>query len=151
MSGDVIDQLAGIEPGSALDVLRARRPDAREYAQASYEALFCPENDEGVTLLERDAIAARVAELHQDAGAAAFYRERLEELAPGGVEPDERLAAGLAHAELLVLRPSEASPQALKALDDAGWSTTEIVTLSQLVAFLTFQIRLVAGLRSLAS
>lgn len=150
MSGDVIDQLVGIEPGSALDVLRYRRPDAREYAQASYEALFCPENEEGVTLLERDVIAARVAELHNDAGAAAFYRERRDELLEGQIF-GERLRVALEHAELLVTRPSEASPQALKALDDAGWSTSEIVTLSQLVAFLTFQIRLVAGLRSLAS
>ena len=39
---------------------------------------------------------------------------------------------------------------ALQALLDAGWSTTDIVTLSQLVAFLSFQIRVVAGLRVLA-
>lgn len=37
----------------------------------------------------------------------------------------------------------------LQALLDAGWSTTEIVTLSQLVAFLSFQIRVVVGLRVL--
>ena len=39
----------------------------------------------------------------------------------------------------------------LQALLDAGWSTPEIVTLSQLVAFLTFQIRVAAGLRTLAA
>jgi uncharacterized protein YciW len=33
---------------------------------------------------------------------------------------------------------------------DAGWSTTGIVTLSQIAAFLSFQIRVVAGLRVLA-
>jgi len=36
-------------------------------------------------------------------------------------------------------------------LHNAGWSTNDIVTLSQLVAFLAFQIRAVAGLRALAS
>ncbi len=39
----------------------------------------------------------------------------------------------------------------MQALLDAGWSATDIVTLSQLVAFLSFQIRVVAGLRALAA
>lgn len=57
-----------------------------------------------------------------------------------------RLAAALAHTHLLVYRPRDASPDALQHLLDAGWSTTGIVTLSQLVAFLSFQLRVVAGL-----
>lgn len=61
-----------------------------------------------------------------------------------------RLAAALAHAHLLVLHPRDAEAPALQALLDAGWSTTDIVTLSQLVAFLSFQIRVIAGLRVLA-
>lgn len=62
----------------------------------------------------------------------------------------ERLSAGLAHAHLLVFHPRDASPAALQALLDAGWSSTEVVTLSQLVAFLAFQVRVVTGLRALA-
>jgi CMD domain protein len=62
-----------------------------------------------------------------------------------------RLTAALQHAHLLVFRPRDASPAALQKLLDAGWSTTDIVTLSQLVSFLTFQIRVVAGLRTLAA
>lgn len=58
----------------------------------------------------------------------------------------ERLAAALAHTHLLTYRPRNASADALQALLDAGWSTTGLVTLSQLVAFLHFQIRVVAGL-----
>jgi CMD domain protein len=61
-----------------------------------------------------------------------------------------RLVAALEHAHLLVFHPRDASPAALQRLIDAGWSTTDIVTLSQLVAFLSFQIRVVAGLRALA-
>jgi CMD domain protein len=61
-----------------------------------------------------------------------------------------KLAAGLAHAHLLVFHPRDASPAALQALLDAGWSTTDIVILSQLVTFLSFQIRVVLGLRALA-
>jgi CMD domain protein len=63
----------------------------------------------------------------------------------------ERLASALEHAHLLVFRPRGASPQALKALVFAGWSTSGIVTLSQLVSFLAFQLRVVAGLKVLAT
>ncbi|QGF22481.1 CMD domain protein [Raineyella fluvialis] len=61
-----------------------------------------------------------------------------------------RLAGALTHAHLLVLHPRDASPEALASLAAAGWSRSGIVTLSQAVAFLTYQIRLVHGLRQLA-
>jgi CMD domain protein len=62
-----------------------------------------------------------------------------------------RLSAAFEHAHLLIFHPRDANPAALQSLLDAGWSTTDIVTLSQLVAFLSFQIRVVAGLRVLAA
>jgi CMD domain protein len=62
-----------------------------------------------------------------------------------------RLAAALEHAHLLVFHPRDAGPAALQSLLDAGWSSNAIVTLSQLVAFLSFQIRTVAGLRTLGA
>lgn len=62
----------------------------------------------------------------------------------------ERLAAALGHAHLLVFRPRDASKEALEALVAAGWSTAGVVTLSQLVAYLAFQLRLVEGLSALA-
>jgi CMD domain protein len=61
-----------------------------------------------------------------------------------------RLSAALTHVHMLVFHPRDASPDALQVLLDAGWSNTGIVTLSQLVAFLAFQIRAAAGLRALA-
>ncbi len=60
-----------------------------------------------------------------------------------------RLAAAFDHMHLLVFHPRDAAPAALQVLLDAGWSTTDIVTLSQIAAFLSFQIRVVAGLRVL--
>jgi CMD domain protein len=58
----------------------------------------------------------------------------------------DRLAAALEHAHLLTYRPRDASPDALQALLDAGWTTDGVVTVSQLVAFTHFQLRVVAGL-----
>ena len=190
---DVINHLAGIQPGSSLDTLRDQRPQARENAQKSYLALFEPEFPGTVTALERYAVATFVAGLHRQPHVAGFYAAFLQRLGdprlsdaidaeivrgftegpygrypqgPHSVEDKEgviyqisadsreilgsRLAAGLEHAHLLVFHPRDASPGALQTLLDAGWSTTDIVTLSQLVAFLSFQVRVVAGLRALA-
>ncbi len=194
MDTDVIDTLAGIKPGSALDAIRDRRPDARNQAQASYRALFAPEVPGEVSATERFAVAAFVAGLHGEAETAAFYAAGLAatgasaELSgavdkaiaaakgqgPYGSYPagplsredtagpihrvasetrdglGPRLAAAFDHMHLLVFHPRDAAPAALRALLDAGWSTTDIVTLSQIAAFLSFQVRVVAGLRALS-
>jgi CMD domain protein len=192
---DVIDQLAGVVPGSRLDSIRALRPQARENAQKSYLALFAPVDPGSVTLRERFALACFVAGLHNDAVTAPLYAARLVEVdaetelsaaiamevsrctthGPYGAFPagplsrenvvgpryevgdasrlvlGPRLATAFTHAHMLVFHPRDASPEALQALLDAGWSTTGIVTISQLVAFLSFQIRVIAGLRVLAA
>jgi CMD domain protein len=62
-----------------------------------------------------------------------------------------RLAVALEHTHLLVFRPREASSNDIDALLNAGWSVDGIVTLSQLVAFLAFQLRVVTGLAALAT
>lgn len=59
---------------------------------------------------------------------------------------DDRLAAALEHAHFLVMHPRDADRERLQRLLSDGWSTTGVVTLSQLVSFLTFQLRVVHGL-----
>lgn len=192
---DIIDTLAGIEPGSTLDAIRAHRLQARENAQKSYLALFEPIDASDVSLVERAAVAFFVIGLHREPTVAAFYREKLAATADGArlVEAIEveiargetsgpygafpagplsvenkagliyrvsaerkpelgtRLVAAFEHAHLLVFRPREAAAADMKALLDAGWSNSGIVTFSQLVAFLSFQVRVVTGLRVLAT
>jgi CMD domain protein len=192
---DVIDLLAGIEPGSCLDGIRRRRLQARENAQKSYLALFEPADFGDVAAAERYAVAAFVAGIHGEPNVAGFYLaksakavdrpefiealkaeiERGKTSGPYGAFPagplsledksgliyrvagdrkpilGARLAAALEHAHLLVFRPRDAAAADLQALLDASWPNTAIVTLSQLVAFLSFQIRSVAGLRTLGA
>ncbi|TDP90785.1 CMD domain protein/alkylhydroperoxidase domain protein [Leucobacter luti] len=62
----------------------------------------------------------------------------------------DRLAAALAHTHGLVFRPRESRETDLAKLVNAGWSADDIVTLSQLVSFLAFQLRAAWGLRVLA-
>ena len=58
---DVIDALTGITPGSPLDAIRARRKEARAQAQATYRALFTP--DEVIASLQTDTALARATDV----------------------------------------------------------------------------------------
>ncbi len=57
-----------------------------------------------------------------------------------------KLTAAFAHAHYLVFHPRDAAAERFPPLHAAGWSADAIVSLSQLVSFLAFQIRIVAGL-----
>jgi CMD domain protein len=192
---DIINTLAGIEPGSSLDAIRGRRLQARDNAQKSYLSLFEPIDAGDVSLVERAAVALFVIGLHREPTMAGFYRAKLAATADGArlveavdveiargetsgpygafpagplsvenkagliyrVSPERkpdlgaRLVAALEHAHLLVFRPRDAAAADMKALLAAGWSNTGIVTFSQLVAFLSFQVRVVTGLRVLGA
>jgi CMD domain protein len=61
-----------------------------------------------------------------------------------------RLAAAFAHAHFLVFHPRDAAPERFAPLLAAGWTTPGIVTLSQMVSFLAYQLRAAHGLAVLA-
>jgi len=60
-----------------------------------------------------------------------------------------KLTRALEHAHFLIFHPRDASKSHLERLTQAGWDVQAIVTLSQLVAFLSYQLRVVHGLRTL--
>lgn len=126
----------------------------REGAVAPFYATGLAERDPALA----HAVAAELASLRASGPYGAFPPGPLSaEDTPGprykaGQQKalGPRLAAALEHADMLVFHPRDSSAAWLQALLDAGWSTTGIVTQSQLVAFLAFQIRVVNGLRALA-
>jgi uncharacterized protein YciW len=139
---DVIDGLAGLTPDSPLAELRARRGDFVRYSQGSYDVLLHPADPGGLSLDERAAVARTVAEVNADAGLTAHYRGLIQ--SPLAETP--RLAALLAHAALVARTPRAATPAALQALADVGLSTRDTVVLSQLIAFVSYQTRVLSGL-----
>ncbi|RMV27783.1 hypothetical protein ALP14_01174, partial [Pseudomonas amygdali pv. myricae] len=64
---------------------------------------------------------------------------------------DPRLAAILRFTRTLIESPVHGDQSALQALQHEGLSTAEIVVLAQLIAFLSYQVRLAAGLDALKS
>lgn len=145
---DLLDQLANIPADSALASARQTREATTLHAQGSYQALF--ERDDGIAFshAERFHLAALVAQWHQDPLLAEHYRSRLASSA--ALNDSERLSAATVHAQRLSFTPALAGAEHLHQLQQAGWSLDAIVTLSQLVAFVSFQSRLLRGLRLLA-
>ncbi len=156
---DVIDTLAGITPDSPLGKLRRERPDVVKHLQGSDDVIFAPADDGGLTRAERAAAALRIAELLRDETLVTHYRARLAALDPKGalaktVEggsqlTDARWDAIIGHVYLVTRGPGAATREDIEGLTAAGLSSHAIVSLSQLISYVNFQSRVLAGLRML--
>jgi alkylhydroperoxidase domain protein/CMD domain protein len=169
--GDVLDALAGIDAGSPLAELRRLRPDATVHTEGAHRALFAPADAGGVGATERAAVALRVAARHREPRLAAHYRRLLTASGEGGDDLADavaalvpglraaplvngplarRLHAELDHADLLATRPADARPEHLAVLAAVGVTVRDVVTVSQVIGYVSFQARVLAGLRLLA-
>ena len=101
---DVIDTLAGIEPGSRS--MRSARSASRRVsnAQASYLALFAPDEPGDVSAQERFAVATFVAGLHAQPDVAAFYRDKLAAARRGTLGAASRPKIGAAQSDRPIRR-----------------------------------------------
>jgi uncharacterized protein YciW len=155
---DVMDDLADLA-GTSLAELRRQRPDVVKHLQGSDDVIFSPADDGGLTPAERAAAALRIAELLRDDALMAHYRARLAALDPSGtlaktVEGGARITDGrwddiLAHVDLVTRGPGSAERKDIDNLLAAGLSSHAVVSLSQLIAYVNFQSRVLAGLRML--
>jgi len=162
ISLDVMNQLAGLPPDSALAAVRALRPEVVRHTQGSYEKLFTPAAMSDLTAVERGLVALRVAALNANPILLAHYRQQLADLGVAAeqrvifeqsdqsVTLDPRTTAMMRHVDLVTRTPGAATPADLAALQAGGLSATAIVTLSQLIAFLSFQVRTLTVLTVLA-
>jgi CMD domain protein len=156
---DVMDTLAALPPGSPLAELRRQRPEVVEHLQGSDDVIFSPADDGGLSRAERAAAALRAATLLRDAVLSGHYRTRLAALDPQGtlaktVEGSARITEGrwdaiLAHVDLVTRGPGAAERKDIDNLLAAGLSSHAVVSLSQLIAYVNFQSRVLAGLRAL--
>ena len=156
---DVMDALAGLADDSALAALRRQRPDVVKHLQGSDNVIFLPLDDGGLTRAERAAAALRVATLLRDSVLSEQCRARLATLDPDGtlartVEGGARITEGrwdaiLAHVDIVARGPDSANRKDLENLLAAGLSSHAVVSLSQLIAYVNFQSRVLAGLRML--
>jgi len=144
---NVIEQLIDAAPGSPVEEAMAARAALMQASQANYDAVLTPQDPGGLSQPLRFALAARVARLGGDSKLAAHY------VAGGALAEtdaswhDALMIAILRHVDLIATSPRDATQADIAALQAAGVPTGDIVRLSQLIAFVSYQLRLIAGLR----
>ena len=158
-AADLIDTLAALPTGSAVSAVRHQRDKVVAATQGSYDSIFDPALNGAPALAERLLAAHDIARLAGSAVLQAHYRERLQTLpltsaqqaALDGQPPssDARLQAILTFSRTLTERPVDGDQAALQKLPAAGLTTPEVVALAQLIAFVAYQLRVVAGLQAL--
>jgi uncharacterized peroxidase-related enzyme len=143
---DVVDALVPLHAASPVHAVRHQRDKVVAATQGSYDAIFDPALP-GLSLAERLLAAQTVARLSGSEQLEGHYRDRL----PRSQQGSERVQAILAFAEVLTEHPVEGDRAALLKLPAAGLSTPEVITLAQLIAFVAYQVRVVAGLQAMAA
>jgi CMD domain protein len=161
-TADVVYRILGVNDQGPIADLRNRKPEQIDELQTYYLALFEPEeaSARAFPLADRYVVAVRVASHTNSVAVANWYGDLA---AQAGVDDaviararnvsetwddNTPLGAAIRHADLLTTRPSAAQPSDLQALKDAGYSPAGIVSLSQTIAFVSYQLRFIAGLRA---
>lgn len=157
-TNDITVGLCGVRADEALSDVICGRADILSLTQLTHDAALLPIDPGGLSHAERAAIAARIAEHNKD---AAFVGHFTELLAKAGINgntaklmdiafdggDDQRLRALARHTDLVAASPRDATGDDITLLKDAGLSEADIVRLSELIAFVSYQIRVATGLR----
>lgn len=163
---DIFDTAAarasGVGADSSIAEALSLRADILTMTEQAHDAALKPAVSGGFSHGERAALSCRMARLSGETGLAAHFVELMSAAgASADVQriagpdfdgaPDRRLAAILRHTDLVTVQPSAAAAEDIEALTAAGVSEDDIVRLSELAAFVSYQIRLTVGLRLLGA
>ncbi|RMS43984.1 hypothetical protein ALP66_01573 [Pseudomonas amygdali pv. photiniae] len=160
---DTLDSLLGIAPGSPLHTVRHARDKVALATQGSQDLFFAPTLEHNLSLSERLWVAYYATLLSLQPTLSEHYLSQLQatgaqasvlaDVSASRIDllEDPRLAAILRFTRTLIESPVHGDQSALHALQHEGLSTAEIVVLAQLIAFLSYQVRLAAGLDALKS
>lgn len=157
---DAIDRAVGLLPEDALALTRRQRPEFVIGAEQCLQSVLSPQDDQGLTIDLRLALALRIATLNNDSALQQDYQtqlaqyqpsEQLQALARGEYNLAEPLATLARHSDLVTQSPTQATESNIRLLEQAGFNNPQIVALSELIAFVNFQTRVIAGLRLLRS
>lgn len=155
---NIIERLVAAPAGSDLEEAMQARHEILRLSQASHDAVVTPHEPGDFSHAERAALAERMARHNADPALAAHYRECLEKagindtlraIASAEPEPalDTRLAAVVRFTDLVTLHPRDAQRSDIDGLKLAGISEPDIVRLTELLAFVNYQVRVIAGFK----
>jgi len=124
---------------------------ARDLAQCLFPDHIITSLTHTLTLYDRLSTALTVAQVAGVQCLCNHYSARLNPL-PGpdsSRESNNRLTQITQYARQLAMQPELINASAVRALDAVGLTQPDIVTLNQLIGFVSYQARVVAGLQAL--
>ena len=157
---DTLDRVLGLAPGSIAFEARHQRTKVVDATQAS-EDLLLGAPIEGLSVEDRLLVALLACALTPASELAHEYIQRLKALkvadnlihavSQANVQSvgNERLKQILAFTQTLITDPVKADKQALLTLKASGLTTPQITALAQLIAFVSYQVRVAAGLKAM--
>lgn len=154
---DQMDILSGLKPGSELYAIRRERPEFVEGTELCRETVLSPHHGFGLGHVLRAALASRMARFIGREDLAAVYDLMLDEAGSdpdlaaiaSGAEPaavDAFAGAIIRHADLVTKTPRDNSRTDIERLEKAGLTNPQIIALSELIAFVNYEARVLAGL-----
>ena len=153
----VVVQASGISAGHPLAAVLSGRSNIIELTEKSHDAAIKPDPSGGLTHSQRAALACRMARLNLEVELASHYESMVEAGDALIANPSfdgadgARLKAVIRHTDLVTCSPKDAAAADIAALKAAGITEEDIVRLSELIAFVNYQVRVVAGLRLMVS
>ncbi|RUL99301.1 CMD domain-containing protein [Rhizobium chutanense] len=151
----LIETLAAVRPGSALAEAMEKRAEILRLSEAAHDAVLLPRDPGGLSHGLRAALAARMARHNNNEALAGHYDGLVERAAenatallvqPGTNVDDGRTAEIVRHADRLTLAPRDSTRGHIETLRSVGVGDADIVRLSELAAFVNYQVRVIAGL-----
>jgi uncharacterized protein YciW len=162
---DAINSILGTSLNDTISQLRNHKPELVKQDQDYYLAIFEPNPNSAAafSLVDRALIAIRVAShtrsqsvidwysaLAEENGATSATIARIRDVATPW-DDETTLGAAVRHADVVTTAPAETRASNLQALKDAGYTPAGILSLAQTIAFVSYQLRLIAGLRVLGT
>ena len=154
----LIETLVGVDATSRLGEALKTRAEILRLSEAAHDAVLVPREPGGLSHGLRAALAARMCRHVGNDALVAHYESYLAHSSdldvaalarPDGTSGDPLKDAMARHADLLTLAPRKATRLDIEGLKAAGVSEADIVRLSELAAFVNYQLRVVAGLKLL--
>ncbi len=149
----VLVRAAGITADHPLAGVIRGRSNIIELTEKSHDAALKPEPTGGFTHSQRAALACRMARINDEPSLAAHYEGMVDAEDILTADPsfdgadDGRLRVIIRHTDLVTRSPKDAVAGDIDALLSTGIAEGDIVRLSELIAFVNYQVRVVAGLR----
>ncbi len=159
---DTIDQLAGLQADHALHAIRHQRAKVALATQACEDLLLGSELPSTLSQAERLVLAAEQARVSGITVLQQLYQQRAQALAlppalrrvldeHGCTTGDARLDAMRHFVRSLSLEPAQSDRQALLNIPAAGVSVDDTVLLAQLIGYVSYQARVIAGLQAMVA